>query len=141
MRCRTSVTRHFLVVAAASLAASCVSLTDDHGGSATVNVPVVGQTAQALGFSVQARGFSFEQRYGSPTQGDSLALGLAVVGYTGGSALIEVTDSSGTMRLQQTVTTSLAQGSTVIHGRPPYQVHLLFDAFSGAFTLAVAAQS
>jgi hypothetical protein len=121
--------------------AACRESTVDDSNQMATNTPAVGLTPQALGFSVVAQGFSFEQTYTSPTQGDSLAVGLAVTGYAGGSALIEIYDSTGARRLQQTVTQSIAQGQTTVHGSLPYSVHLLFTGFTGVFVLGVAAQA
>lgn len=126
-------------VAGAALAGGCVSLTDE-GVGGPENVPVVGVTSRSLGFTVQGRGFNFEQHYASPTVGDSLAVGLTVVGYAGGTALIEVADSTGTLQLQQTVSQSIVQGTATVHGTPPYVVHLVFTNFSGTFSLGIGAQ-
>jgi hypothetical protein len=126
------------VVLGLSLAVAACSDTTGPGGQAT-NVPAVGVTPQSFGFAVQASNFTFEDTYASPTQGDSLVVGLAVLGYQRGSALIEVRDSGGTAIDQRTVTQSIAQGQTTIHGTPPYTVHLLFTQFTGTFTLGVAA--
>jgi hypothetical protein len=122
-----------------ALAACRESTVSDPNGTAT-NTPAVGITPQALGFSVLARGFSFEETYASPTQGDSLAVGLAVTGYAGGSALIEIFDSTGTRQFQQAVAQSIAQGQTTVRGSPPYRVHVLFVGFTGMLALGVQAQ-
>jgi hypothetical protein len=121
--------------------ATCTDLTTPGVQGGATNVPAVGVTSQSFGFAVQAINFSFEDTYASPTVGDSLAVGLAVVGYLNGSALIEVRDSSGAAIDQQTVTQGIAQGTTTIHGTPPYTVHLLFTAFTGTFSLGVNAQT
>jgi len=124
-----------------ALAASgCMSLTDD-GSSDALNMPVVGVTSRSVGFTVQARSFSFEQRYAGPTVGDSIAVGLTVVNYAAGTVLIEIVDSTGALRLQQTVSQNIAQGNTTCHGVPPYALHLLFTGFSGTFSLGVGAQN
>jgi len=121
--------------------AACTDLMTTGVQGGAMNIPAVGITSESFGFAVQASNFSFEDTYASPTQGDSLAVGLAVVGYLGGSALIEVRDSGGTAIDQQTVTQGIAQGKTTIHGTPPYTVHLLFTQFTGTFTLGVNAQT
>ncbi len=130
-----------LALAIAAALAGCTSVTGDDGTVTTANSPAIGQTAQALGFSVLAQNFTFEDRYTSPTQGDSVVVGLAVVGQVGGSALIELSDSTGATLWQRTVTQSVAQGQTTVHGAPPYTVHLRFTGFSGVFALGVTAQS
>lgn len=129
-----------LAMALVAAQATCRESTGDDFNGTETNTPVVGIAPQALAFSVVAQGFSFEANYPNPRQGDSLAVGLAVSGYAGGSALIEIFDSSGAKRLQQTVTQSLAQGQTTVRGSPPYRVHLLFVGFTGVFALGVGAQ-
>ncbi len=129
-----------LWLAFAAAVAGCTAVTGEDGRSSATNLPAIGVTDQSLGFSVLARDFTFEDHYASPTRGDSLVVGLAVTGDVGGSVLIEVTDSTGAMSWQRTVTQGVAQGQTTIHGTPPYTVHLRFTAFSGSFALAVAAQ-
>ncbi len=126
-----------LVLASSLAVGACADTT----AAGMTNVPDVGVTSQSLGFSVQASHFSFEETYASPTLGDSLVVGLAVLNYGGGTALVEVMDSSGTALARQIVTQSVAQGQTTIHGRPPYTVHLLFTEFTGTFALGVAAQA
>lgn len=121
--------------------AACTDLTTPGVQGGATNAPAVGVTSESFGFAVQAINFSFEDTYASPSVGDSLAVGLAVVGYLSGSALIEVRDSSGTAIDQQTVTQGIAQGTTTIRGTPPYTVHLLFTQFTGTFTLGVNAQT
>ncbi len=128
-----------LLLAFGAALTGCTSVTDS-GSTTTANVPAIGQTAQAFGFSVLAQDFTFEDRYASPTQGDSVVVGLAVFGQVGGSALVEVADSTGTTLWQRTVTQSVAQGQTTVHGTPPYTVHLRFTGFSGVFALGVTAQ-
>jgi len=130
-----------LVIALGAALAACRESTVDDFNRTETNKPVVGIAPQALAFSVVARGFSFEEYYPNPTQGDSLAVGLAVSGYAGGSALIEIFDSTGAARLHQTVTQSIAQGQTTVRGLPPYRVHLLFAGFTGVFALGVGAQA
>jgi hypothetical protein len=136
-----TVLRHARVAmalgAALGAAVACRESSVSGPGGAGANAPSVGATAQALGFSVSAQGFSFEQNYPNPTTGDSLAIGLAVTGYAGGSALIEIFDATGATRFQQTVTQNIAQGQTTVHGSPPYRVHLRFTGFTGVFALGV----
>jgi hypothetical protein len=110
------------------------------GGTGT-NTPAVGVTGQGFGFSVVAQGFAFERTYASPSSGDSLAISLAVTSHGGGSALVEVADADGVIRFAQTVTQNLAHGEVAPGGRPPYTVHLRFTAFTGMFTLGVAARA
>ena len=131
--------RH-LGVALSLVAASCTDMTTPSATGVATNMPAIGVTAQSVGCAVQASDFSFEDTYASPTQGDSLVVGLAVLNYGGGTALVEVRDSSGAAVVQQTVAGSRAQGQTTVHGSPPYAVHLLFRSFTGTFTLGVAAR-
>jgi len=107
--------------------------------STAVNLPAVGVTAQGLGFTVVAREFTFEQTYSSPTEGDSLDVGLAVTNFRAGSVLIEIRDAGGVARYQQTLTSGIAQGQATVAGTPPYTVHLRFTGFSAVFALGVAA--
>jgi len=129
-----------LFVGLAVALAGC--LADDVGGpgGAGTNFPTVGLTSRELGFSVIANAFTFEQTYASPTQGDSLDIGLAVTGYGGGSARIEIADADGVARFALTVTQNVAQGQIAPGGRPPYTVHLRFAGFTGVFALGVAAR-
>lgn len=119
----------------------CTSVTGTEYGGATPNLPSIGVTPQGVGFSVVARNFSYEDTYAAPTVGDSLVVGLSVLNYGGGSVLVEVTDSTGATKLQQTVQQNLAQGQTTIAGTPPYAVHILFTGFTGTFALGVAAST
>jgi hypothetical protein len=128
-----------LAMALGAALAACREPTGNALAATETNQPVVGITPRALAFSVVAQGFSFEETYASPTQGDSLAVGLAVSGYAGGSALIEIFDSTGARRFEQAVSRSLAQGQTTVRGSPPYRVHLVFAGFTGVVALGVGA--
>jgi hypothetical protein len=130
----------FLLAVGAAIA-GCTSVTGTDNTIGPANTPVVGVTAQGVGFSVRASDFSFEETYAAPTEGDSLVVGLAVLGYGGGTALLEITDSTGAMLHQQTVSQSIAQGQTTTGGTPPYQVHLRFSGFTGTFVLGVGVQA
>lgn len=130
-----------LGVALSLVAAGCTDVTTPEQSGTGTNLPAIGVTAQSVGFSVLANGFTFEDTYTGPTLGDSLVVGLAVVGYGGGSALVEVRDQTSTVIAQRTVTGSIAQGQTTVHGSPPYTVHVSFTGFTGIFALGVAAQT
>jgi hypothetical protein len=103
------------------------------------NMVTTASTPETFSFAVQARDFTFEQSYASPTRGDSLAVSLAVVSYGGGTALLEIRDSAGGALLQQTVEQNIAAAQTTVHGTPPYAVHVRFTGFGGLFALAVGA--
>ena len=108
--------------------------------STASNLPAVGARAEGLGFTVVARDFGFDQTYASPTQGDTLDVGLAVTNFGGGAAILEITDAGGAVRHAQTITSNLAQGQAAVAGTPPYRVRLRFTAFTGVFVLGVAAR-
>ncbi len=107
------------------------------------NVPIVAVTSSSVAFTVSAANFSFDQTYFGPARADSVAVGLVVSGYTGGSARIEIVDSSGVKQLEMPVATNVveAQGASIVRGIAPFKVHLQFTGFSGVFVLGVAAQS
>lgn len=130
-----------LALAVAVAVAACSSETVVAPESQQFNAPAVGVTGQGLGFTVQASGFTFDGSYQSPTQGDSLAVGLTVTGYRGGSARLEIRDGSGATRYTLLITQGLAQGQVTVRGTPPYTVRLTFSSFSGQFALGVAAIS
>ena len=124
--------------AALLLATACVSLDDNTTGPGSVNTPVVGAAGQGVSFTVSARGFTFDQTYQGPAAGDSIAVGLVVSGYGGGSALVEIVDGNTAKQLSLPVTGNLVQGqSTEVHGTPPYQLHVKFTNFTGVFVLGV----
>jgi hypothetical protein len=101
------------------------------------NIPVVGVSADGLGYALRARGFTSAEQYGPVVHTKSASVVTAVIGYTAGSAVIEIRDASSAVVMQQTITNNLAQASTVVRGTPPFKVSLSFQHFSGAFSLAV----
>ncbi len=105
------------------------------------NAPVVSTSNRGVAFTVSAYDFTFDQRYVGPMLGDSVAVTLVVSGYAAGNALVEVMDSSGAVRLQVPVAQEVvrAQTPTVVHGVPPYTVHVQFAQFRGVFILGVTA--
>jgi hypothetical protein len=115
-------------------------LTPTAGGSGhSSNVPVVTATGGGVGFTVFASDFTFDQSYAGPTLGDSVAVGLVVSSYTGGSAQVEIIDAHGVKRLQLPVTSNIvqAQGQSTVPGTPPYTLHVTFTHFTGTFVLGV----
>jgi hypothetical protein len=134
--CRRSLLGSSLSLAAALMLGACSIGADSGPLGAGVNMPAVGVTPQAFGFSVQARDFTFQQVY-SPLSGDSLGVGLSVAGYGGGSALLEILDSTDAVVFSQQVSQSVAQGQTTVGGVSPYRVRLQFTHFTGVFALGV----
>ena len=116
----------------------CLSPTGDGVGNST-NTPVVAASGGGVGFTVFARDFTFDQTYAGPTQGDSVAIGLVVNSYTGGSAQIEIIDANGVKQLQLPVTSNVvqAQGQSTVHGTPPFTLHMQFTRFTGTLVLGV----
>jgi hypothetical protein len=108
----------------------------EHGTFEAANVPV-GVSPDGLGYALRARDFTSDQQYGPLIQSRSVSVGAAVIGYSGGSATVEIRDVTGSIVLQQTVTSNLAQGSTLVHGVPPFKVWLSFRRFSGTFSLGI----
>ena len=107
------------------------------------NVPVVAATGNGVAFTVSAYQFTFDASYGGIRQADSMAVGLVVSGYGGGSAQIEIVDSSGVQQLQVPVTQNVveATGQSMVHGTPPFTVHVQFTGFSGVFVLGVGVRT
>ena len=107
------------------------------------NAPVVAASGSGVAFTVSAYHFTFDASYGGIRQLDSVAVGLVVSGYGGGSAQVEIVDSSGVKQLQVPVTHNVveAQGRSMVHGTPPFAVHVQFTGFSGVFVLGVGVRT
>jgi len=105
------------------------------------NAPTVAASSDGLAFTVSGYDFTFDRTYPGPTRGDSVPIGIQVSGYAGGSATVELIDSSGATQLHLPVTGNVAegQGLSTVHGMAPYTVHLQFSHFSGVFVLGVGA--
>ena len=127
-----------LAMVLAGTLAGCVNPTGEGVGTAS-NTPVVAASGGGVGFTVFARNFTFDQSYAGPSQGDSVAVGLVVSNYTGGSAQVEILDANGVKQLQLPVTYNVvqAQGQSTVHGTPPYTLHVRFTSFTGTFVLGV----
>jgi hypothetical protein len=132
LRMRSTLASALLVATA-----GCVSLGEPNTGPNMVNTPVVGAAGQGVGFQVVARNFTFDQTYAGPAVGDSLGVGLYVSSYGGGSALIEIVDSTATKQLQLPVSGNVIQAQSTVHGVPPYTLHVQFSNFSGVLVLGV----
>ena len=118
--------------------AACFSPTGERPQT-SANIPIVAASGDGVGFTVVARDFTFDQSYAGPAQGDSVAVGLVVASYGGGSAQVEITDAAGVKQLQLPVTYNViqAQGQSMVRGTPPYTLHLQFTHFTGTFVLGV----
>lgn len=127
-----------VAIVLAGALAGCVNPTGEGVGSSS-NTPIVAASGGGVGFTVFAREFTFDQSYPGPTQGDSVALGLVVSNYTGGSAQVEILDANGVKQLQLPVTNNVvqAQGQSTVRGTPPYSLHVQFTRFTGTFVLGV----
>jgi hypothetical protein len=122
----------------AAVAAGC---TDESPWGIGTNVPAVGVSADGVGFSLLAQNYTADLRYIGPTQGDSVSVGIAVVGVKQGNAVVQISDSLGTMLLQQLVTSDTVRGQSYLHGKPPYYVRLEFVGFTGVFSLGVGVKA
>ena len=122
----------------AAVAAGC---TDKSPWGIGTNVPAVGASADGIGFSLLAQNYTADLRYIGPTQGDSVSVGLAAVGVRQGNVVIQISDSLGTMLLQQVVTSDAVLGQSFLHGKPPYHVRLEFVGFTGVFSLGVGVKA
>jgi len=141
-----SVTRNVRTLGSAAILAGalggCFTPTGDAlGGPA--NSPVVAASGAGVGFTVAARDFTFDHSYAGPTRGDSVAVGLVVTNYTGGSALVEIVDANQVAQLQVPVSSNIvqAQGQAMVHGPAPYTVHVQFAHFTGVLVLGVGASA
>lgn len=101
------------------------------------NAAVVGQSAGRFGFAVQARGWTFDQTYTAELRAATLAVGLAVGGYRGGTGSVTVTDSAGTVVFARDLAGNVAQGNTVVRGRPPHRVRIVAANWAGSLSLGV----
>ena len=133
------ISRFIAVLAFASLASGCYVDISDPAGSTFdgTNVPVVGLSTDGLGYALKAKDFTSDQQYGPLLQTAAISVGTAVAGYTRGSAILEIRDATGSLVLQQSVTSNIAQGNSLVRGSPPFKVTLSFRGFSGTFTLGV----
>jgi hypothetical protein len=127
-----------LAVVLAVVLAACFSPTGERPQTST-NIPIVAASGGGVGFTVVARDFTFDQSYAGPAQGDTVAVGLVVASYGGGSAQIEIIDANGVKQLQLPVTNNViqAQGQSTVRGTPPYTLHVQFTRFTGTFVLGV----
>ena len=125
------------IVLAGALA-GCFTPTGEGLGT-SANIPVVAAAAGGVSFTVVARDFTFDQSYAGPTQGDSVAVGLVVTSYAGGTAQIEIIDANAVKQLQLPVTTNVvqAQGQSTVRGTAPYTLHVQFTRFTGTVVLGV----
>ena len=109
------------------------------GGTVSNNAPIVGVSSDGLGYSVSARNYSTTSHYGPMLKTTSVAVAVSVIGFGGGSAVVEVRDANGSLAFAQTITSNLAQANSVARGTPPFSVTLTFSRFSGTFSLGVGA--
>lgn len=101
------------------------------------NVPAASATADGIGFSLLAQNYTADLRYIGPTHGDSVNVGLTAVGVRQGNVLIQLTDSIGTMLLQQVVTADTVRAQSYLRGKPPYRLRLEFIGYTGVLTLGI----
>ncbi|HTT68597.1 MAG TPA: hypothetical protein VMF70_11250 [Gemmatimonadales bacterium] len=129
------------VIALVALLAGCTETSLGYPGE--WNVPVLATATDGLAFTVSANDFTFDQSYVCPARGDSVNVSLVVSSYAGGSALIEISDSSGVKLVQLPVTQNIvaAQGRSSVLGTPPFTVHLQFTRFHGLLVLGVGASA
>jgi hypothetical protein len=109
------------------------------GGTVSDNAPIVGVSSDGLGYSVSARNYSTTSVYGPMLKSTSVGVAVSVIGFGGGSAIVEVRDATGAVAFAQTITSNLAQANSVVRGAPPFNVKLTFSRFSGTFSLGVGA--
>ncbi|HVE78425.1 MAG TPA: hypothetical protein VNA89_06175 [Gemmatimonadaceae bacterium] len=107
------------------------------GTGAGLNAPVVGLSSDGLGFAVHARDFSSDQTYGPTVYTPGLEVGVALWGYSGGAATLEVRDAGGRVVLTQRLSSNIAQGNAAARGAPPFTIRLTFEHFSGDLSLGV----
>ena len=111
------------------------------GGTVSYNAPIVGVSSDGLGYSVSARNYSTSAHYGPLLKTTSVAVAVSVIGFGGGSAVVEIRDAPGALVYAQTVTSNLAQANSIVRGTPPFNVNLTFARFSGTFSLGVGSGS
>ena len=125
--------------ACALLAAAC-SPSDYVGpGGYNANIPVVGANPGQFGFAVTARGWTSDQTYTPDLSTGSLQVGLSIVGYGGGTGVIAVTDADDAAVFSRSLAGNVAEGSTVVHGRPPFRVRISATGYTGVVALGVNA--
>ncbi|MEM8558070.1 MAG: hypothetical protein AAGG50_09635 [Bacteroidota bacterium] len=100
--------------------------------------PAVGNATDNFGFAVTAADFAFEQDYALTFTGDATQVGLSVVGYTGGTASLELLADDGTVLYARNLAQNLAEGTQTVTGRPARAV-LRFEDYSGIVSIGVAA--
>ena len=130
-----------MVCVTALTAAAAAGCAEKSPWGVGTNVPAVGATADGVGFSLLADNYTADLRYVGPTQGDSVSVGLAAVGVKQGNALIQISDSLGTLLLQQLVTSDVVLGQSILHGKPPYHVRLEFIGYTGVLSLGVGVKA
>lgn len=101
------------------------------------NTPTVGLSTMGFGFAVAAHDFTFAQSYGPTLEATQVSAGVALLGYGGGTARLELRDASGAVVLAQEFRSNVAQGSATARGTPPFTVRLVFDRFTGSFALGL----
>ncbi|MEL6612348.1 MAG: hypothetical protein AAFN13_04265 [Bacteroidota bacterium] len=99
--------------------------------------PAVGNTTDSFGFAVTADDFAFEQDYALTFTGDASQVGLSVVGYSSGTASLELLDEDGTVLYARNLAQNVAEGAQTVAGRPASAV-LRFEGYSGIVSVGVS---
>jgi len=137
MRSRTCLAA-LPVSALVAILAGCFNPAENQLGSIE-NTPIVSSSNGGVAITVLAHDYTFEQSFAGPAQGDSVSAGLVVNAYGGGTAQIEVVDAGNVRQWQLPVTGNLVEGQAqvMVHGQPPYTLHVQFTRFTGNFILGV----
>ena len=99
--------------------------------------PAVGNTTDSFGFAVSADEFAFEQDYVLTFTGDASQVGLSVVGYSSGTASLEVLAEDGTVLYARNLAQNVAEGAQTVTGRPASAV-LRFEDYTGIVSIGIA---
>ena len=99
--------------------------------------PAVGNTTDSFGFAVTADDLAFEQDYALSFTGDASQVGLSVVGYSNGTASLELLDEDGTVLYARNLAQNVAEGAQTVAGRPASAV-LRFEGYSGIVSVGVS---
>jgi hypothetical protein len=102
------------------------------------NLVAVGNEPNAFAFTVQARDFTIEQTYSLAFRSDTTTIGLAVVGYSGGHATLELLDEEGVPIYTRSLAANIAEGTAELSLGHPVRAQLRFAAYTGLVAIGVA---
>jgi hypothetical protein len=139
-----AATRSAFVLA---VAAGCSEVVDFGPFGSGENIPTVGDNPGHFVFGVTARNWTFDKTYAAdnlyspnPDHG-TLDIGMAIT-YSGGDGLVTITDVANAVVFNQTLAGNVANGTIItVSGKPPFQVRILANNYTGVVILDVIATS